>query len=168
MRVRRSPTVDPTPCGGLFIGHGTQKLLGWFGGPGLEKTGETMEAVGMRPGRRNAIAAGTSETLGGAAVLTGTFTPAGAAALIGTMVTAIRTVHFQKGFWNTDGGYEFNLTLIAALLLIVDGGPGALSVDGALGREDTGTGWALTALAAGAAGSALAVAAGQKATNSKA
>jgi putative oxidoreductase len=149
--------------GGLFIGHGTQKWFGWFGGPGLDKTSQTMEALEMRPGRRNAHAAAASETLGGVAIALGAFTPAAAAALIGTMITAIRTVHLEKGFWSTNGGYEFNLTLIAALLALVDGGPGDLSVDGALGLEDTGAGWALAALAAGAAGSTLAMIAGRSA-----
>jgi putative oxidoreductase len=50
--------------------------------------------------------------------------------------------------------------LIAALLAIVDGGPGRLSVDRALGIEETGTGWAAFSLAAGALGSTLAIEAG--------
>jgi putative oxidoreductase len=154
--------------GGLFVGHGTQKWFGWFGGPGLEKTSQTMEALEMRPGRANAHAAAASETLGGAALALGAFTPAAAAALIGTMITAIRTVHLEKGFWAANGGYEFNLTLIAAVLAIVDGGPGSLSVDGALGRAETGHGWALTALAAGVAGSTLAMAAGARAGGAEA
>jgi putative oxidoreductase len=79
------------------------------------------------------------------------------------MITAIRKVHLRNGLWNTGGGYEFNLALIAAVLAIVDGGPGPLSVDGALGIEDTGWPWALFALAAGAAGSTLAIEAGRRA-----
>jgi putative oxidoreductase len=154
--------------GGLFVGHGTQKWFGWFGGPGLEKTSQTMEALEMRPGRANAHAAAASETLGGAALALGAFTPAAAAALIGTMITAIRTVHLQKGFWAANGGYEFNLTLIAGLLAIVDGGPGSLSFDGALGLDDTGPGWAIAALAAGAAGSTLAMIAGARAGGTEA
>ncbi|MGN6816493.1 MAG: DoxX family protein [Solirubrobacterales bacterium] len=148
--------------GGLFVGHGTQKWFGWFGGPGLEKTTGMMDSLEMRPGRRNAILASASETVGGALIAAGALTPLAAAALIGTMVTAIRTVHFKKGLWNADGGYEFNLALIAALLALVDGGPGQLSVDSALGIEETGTGWALAALAAGALGSTAAMQAGAR------
>ena len=44
--------------GGLFIGHGTQKLFGWFGGHGPEGTGQFFESLGLRPGKQNAIAAG--------------------------------------------------------------------------------------------------------------
>lgn len=149
--------------GSLFFAHGAQKLFGWFGGPGVEATAATMEKIGMRPGRRNALAAGAGEAVGGAAIALGALTPAAAATLIGTMVTAIRTVHLEKGFFATAGGYEFNLTLIAALLALTDAGPGPLSVDGALGIEEGGTGWMLAALGAGAAGSALAISAGRKA-----
>ena len=149
--------------GGMFIGHGTQKWFGWFGGPGIEKTSGMMESLGLAPARTNAHAASASETLGGIGIALGAFTPAAAAALIGTMTTAIRTVHWKNGFWSTGGGYEYNLTIIAALLLIVDGGPGALSVDSALGIEETGTGVALAALAAGVIGSTVSLAAAKAA-----
>ncbi|MGN6254970.1 MAG: DoxX family protein [Solirubrobacterales bacterium] len=150
--------------GMLFVGHGTQKWFGWFGGPGLEKASAMMDSLEMRPGRRNAVLASASETFGGALIAAGALTPLAAAALIATMVTAIRTVHFEKGPWNANGGYEFNLTLIAALVALVDGGPGSLSVDSALGIEETGAGWAVAALAAGALGSALAIKAGAQAS----
>src|SRR6201999_2880995 len=115
--------------------------------------------LGLAPARGNAYAASLSETLGGVGIALGAFTPLAAASLIGTMTTAIRTVHLKNGFWSTGGGYEYNLTIIAALLLIVDGGPGPLSVDGALGLEETGTGAALAALAAGVLGSTVTLAA---------
>src|ERR1700743_825291 len=101
--------------GGMFIGHGTQKWFGWFGGPGIEKTSGMMESLGLAPARANAHVAGASETLGGIGIPLGAFTPAAAAALIGTMTTAIRTVHFKNGFWSTSGGCEYNLTLIGAV-----------------------------------------------------
>ena len=149
--------------GAMFIGHGTQKWFGWFGGPGLEGTTGMMEKLGLAPARANAHAASASETLGGVGIALGAFTPLAAASLIGTMITAIRTVHLKNGFWSTGGGYEYNLTIIAALLLIVDGGPGALSLDGAFGIEETGTGVALAALAAGAIGSTVTLAAAKAA-----
>jgi putative oxidoreductase len=149
--------------GGLFVGHGTQKLFGWFGGPGSEGTAQMMEKLELRPARRNAIMAGASETAGGAMLALGALTPLAAALLSGTMLTAIRKVHFKNGPWNTERGYEYNLTLIAALAALVDGGPGALSVDRLLGIDRTGSGWALASVAAGAAGSALAIEAGRQA-----
>ena len=74
------------------------------------------------------------------------------------MITAIKTVHWEKGVWSTGGGYEYNLVLLAAVIGLTENGPGTLSVDGALGRQRWGTGWALAALAAGAAGSATVLA----------
>jgi putative oxidoreductase len=143
--------------GALFAGHGTQKLFGWFDGPGLDGTTGMMDKLEMRPARQNALAAGISETAGGALLAAGALMPVAGAMLTGTMATAIRKVHFDKGLWNTGGGYEFNLTLIAALAALVDPGPGRPSVDEALGLRLKGSGWALAALAAGVGGSAAAI-----------
>ncbi len=139
--------------GGYFFGHGTQKLFGWFDGNGLEGTAAGFEQMGLRPGRRNAIAAGASEAAGGALLAAGLATPLAASALTGTMITAIETVHKKNGPWVTKGGYEYNLVLIAAVLALAEVGPGGLSLDAALGRERSGSMWALGALGAGALGS---------------
>ncbi len=138
--------------GGLFIGHGTQKLFGWFGGHGLDATAQGFEQLGMRPGRRNAIAAGVSEAGGGAALALGLATPLTAATLTATMLTAIHRVHLKSGPWLSNGGYEYNLVLIAAVIALAEVGPGPMSLDAALARERAGPGWALTALALGGAG----------------
>ena len=138
--------------GGLFVGHGTQKLFGWFGGNGLDATAQGFEHLGLRPGRQNAIAAGAAEAGGGALLAVGLATPLASSVLIATMLTAIHRVHAKNGPWAGDGGYEYNLVLIAAALTLAELGPGALSLDGASGRERSGSGWALAALAAGAAG----------------
>ncbi len=63
-------------------------------------------------------------------------------------------VHLKNGPWVTAGGYEYNLVLIAAVLALTEAGPGPLSIDRAVGRERSGTGWALAAAAAGAVGAA--------------
>src|SRR3954454_24163635 len=97
--------------GGLFIGHGTQKLFGWFGGPGLEGTEQMMSALDMRPSRANALAAGVSETAGGALVVPGAATRVAAASLIGTRATAIHKVHRPNGPWAPQGGWEYNAVL---------------------------------------------------------
>jgi putative oxidoreductase len=143
----------------LFVGHGTQKLFGWFGGGGPEGTGQFFEQVGLRPGRRYALAAGAAEAGGGLLFAMGAAAPLAAAALSGSMITAIKTVHWEKGIWTSGGGYEYNLVLLAAVFGLTENGPGDWSVDSALGKERWGTGWALAALAAGAAGSAAMLAA---------
>jgi putative oxidoreductase len=139
--------------GGLFIGHGTQKLFGWFGGHGIEGTGGFFESLGLKPGRRNAIAAGAAEAGGGALLAAGLATPLAGAAITGTMTTAIRHVHAPKGPWSTEGGWEYNAVLIAAVLAVVEAGPGPVSFDHLLGTERSGLGWMLLAGAAGVAGS---------------
>jgi putative oxidoreductase len=149
--------------GGLFIGHGTQKLFGWFGGPGLEGTEQMMGALEMLPTRANALAAGVSETAGGALLIAGAATPLAASSLIGTMITAIRKVHQPKGPWAAEGGWEYNAVLIAALFALVDAGPGDVSVDAVLGRDEWGPGWAIAGLTVGAVASSLAIAAGRRA-----
>ncbi len=147
--------------GGLFVGHGTQKLFGWFGGQGPDRTGEMMESVGLRPGRMNALAAGATETASGALLAAGAATPLAAAGITGVMLTAVRRIHWQNGPWNTNGGYEYNAVIVAALAALVEAGPGRWSLDSARGRVRRGTGWALTALALGAVGSELAVRVGE-------
>jgi putative oxidoreductase len=149
--------------GGLFVGHGTQKLMGWFGGPGLEGTAGMMEALEMHPPRRNALLAGATETAGGALLTLGLATPLAAAGLIGTMITAIRKVHWSSGPWVTSGGYEYNLVLIAGLLSLADQKPGDMTLDSALGLRFSGTQWPLAALALGAAASSASVALGRNA-----
>jgi putative oxidoreductase len=138
--------------GALFVGHGTQKLFGWFGGHGLDATANMFDSIGMRPGNRNAIAAGVAEAGGGAALAAGFATPLAAATLTSVMLTAINRVHLKNGPWITNGGYEYNLVLIAAVLALAEVGPGELSLDHALGQERTGPGWTVLALALGVAG----------------
>ena len=138
--------------GGFFFGHGTQKLFGWFGGHGPDGTGQAFEQMGMRPGRRNAIAAGAAEAGGGAAVALGFATPLAGAALTATMLTAIYRVHLKNGPWASNGGYEYNVVLIATVLALVETGPGGLSLDAALGSEKSGPGWAFASLVGGVAG----------------
>jgi putative oxidoreductase len=141
-----------TVVGGLFVGHGTQKLFGWFEGHGLDATAEGFDAMGLRPGRTNAIIAGAGEALGGAAFAAGYQTPLAAAPLVGSMLMAIKHVHGKNGPWSHKGGYEYNLVLIAAALTIVEAGPGPLSLDSLRHKERQGLGWTLFAAALAAGG----------------
>jgi putative oxidoreductase len=138
--------------GGLFVGHGVQKLFGWFDGPGLDTTAQGFEHLGLRPGKPNAIAAGAAEAGGGALLAVGLETPFAASVLTATMLTAIHRVHAKNGPWSSNGGYEYNVVLIAAALALAEVGPGPLSLDAARGRERSGSHWMLAALAAGALG----------------
>ena len=142
--------------GPLFIGHGTQKLFGWFGGHGLEGTSGFFESIGLRPGRRHATAAGVTETAAGIMLTLGLATPVAASIVTGTMVTAIRKVHLSAGPWATNGGWEYNAVLIAAMAALAETGPGPLSLDARRFPRFHGPAFAAVGLAAGVAGSYLA------------
>jgi putative oxidoreductase len=154
--------------GVLFFAHGVQKVFGWFGGYGIDGTAGFMESIGMRPGKLHAWASGLAETIGGLLLALGLLTPIASAMVIAVMVTAIITVHGTKGFFSSDGGYEFNLILIAVAFALAGVGPGKWSLDHALGIDWTGTGWALIALGAGLLGGIGAVLQGRAASASPA
>ena len=119
----------------VFFAHGSQKVLGWFGGPGFRGTVAYMkQALGV-PAPLAALAALT-ELLAGCGMLVGFLTRPAAIGIIAVMLVAIAKVHGKHGFFinfsNTPGkghGYEFNLVLIAMALAILIGGAGALSID---------------------------------------
>ena len=129
--------------GGLFVGHGTQKLFGWFGGHGPEGTAQFFESIGLRPGKPNAIAAGAAEAGGGALLVSGAATPVAGTMLHGVMTSAIKHVHAEKGPWSTEGGWEYNAVLVGAIFACVE--------------ERDGLGWALASLGAGVAGALASV-----------
>src|SRR5215218_890592 len=154
--------VARTVIGGLFIGHGTQKLFGWFGGSGRAGTEAMMESIGMRPAKVHAVLAGTTETVGGSLLAAGLATPLAAAALTGVMTTAIQKVHLANGPWAANGGWEYNAVLIAAVTALAEAGPGDLSLDHLLGIEFTGPKWAFGALALGVATALLTMELGKR------
>ncbi|MFI2435716.1 DoxX family protein [Streptomyces sp. NPDC018693] len=129
--------------GGVLAAHGTQKLFGWFGGHGLEGTGQFMESVGYRPGRTSATMAGLAEAGGGTLLALGLATPAAGAAAAGAMAGAA-TVHTPNGFFNQSGGYEYAATLGLTAAGLAVTGPGRLSLDAALGHA-VNRGWMVPA-----------------------
>ncbi|MFJ8541930.1 DoxX family protein [Streptomyces sp. NPDC093586] len=119
--------------GGVLAAHGAQKLLGWFGGGGLEGTGQAMEAMGYTPGRASATAAGLAEAGGGLLLALGLATPAAGAAAAGAMAGAA-AVHAPNGFFAQSGGYEYAASLGLTATGLAVTGPGRLSLDHALGH----------------------------------
>lgn len=116
--------------GVIFIAHGAQKLFGWFGGYGLEATGQWMASVGLEPGFLMALAAGLVEFGGGVALIFGVLTRLSALALAGAMAIALFAVHLPNGFFMATNGYEFALALLAASVSLVFTGAGRASLDG--------------------------------------
>jgi len=117
----------------VLAGHGAQKALGAFGGPGLTKWTGAAKGMGFHPAGLWANAAAWGELLGGLALAVGLLTPLAAAVLAVDMLVAIWKVHWSKGFWITRGGYEYALILFFVFVLIGLVGDTAYSVDRALG-----------------------------------
>jgi putative oxidoreductase len=114
--------------GSTMLYHGISKLKK----EGLEQTAGFFENVGIKPGRPWALATGWSEVLAGTLSILGIGTRVAALSIIVTQTVAIAKVHRSKGFDVLKGGYEFNLSLIAAALGLLLGGPGKVSVHQAL------------------------------------
>lgn len=157
----RMPAAD---CGLLLIrltfgllmaGHGSQKLFGILGGHGLTETGKGFASLGYQPGKLFALIGGLSEFLGGLGLALGLFTPLAAAALIGVMISAMASVTAANGFWETDGGVEYNICIAVVALAVAAIGPGKLAVDRFF-RWGRG-GWPEAAFALGVGGIAAAV-----------
>ena len=119
--------------GSLMLGHGAQKLFGWWGGHGLEGTSGWLESMGLRPGRPWAILAGGSEFGGGVLSLLGLLNPLGPLGVIGAMAVATRKAHWGKPIWVTEGGPELPVTNISIASALMLAGPGKYSLDRALG-----------------------------------
>ncbi|PAE37851.1 DoxX family protein [Bacillus sp. 7884-1] len=113
----------------LFVGHGAQKLFGWFGGYGLKGTGGWFESIGIIPGVTMALFAGLAELIGGLLFALGLLTPLAGIIIAGTMAMAIVKVHAPNGLWSTANGYEYNLTLLSVAIGIALIGPGQYALD---------------------------------------
>ena len=127
--VNRSLVLLRIVVGLLFIGHAAQKLLGWFGGPGINGWMESIQKAGLEPVAFWAYLEAGGELFAGALLVLGLLTPLAAAFLVGDMAFATIKIHAAKGLWNQNGGFEYNLVLIALLLVVGLVGPGMYSFD---------------------------------------
>ncbi|MGW0039479.1 DoxX family protein [Gordonia sp. NPDC003376] len=116
--------------GATLFAHGTQKLAGWFGGPGIDGTAAGMQQMGFEPAKPAAVAAGISEAAGGLVVL-GAGTRVAAAVGAAAMIAAA-DVHRPSGFFSQNGGLEFPAVLGLSSAAIVLAGPGRYSLDAAV------------------------------------
>ena len=137
--------------GSILGAHGAQKLFGWFGGHGLAGTSGGLDSMGFKPARLYATVAGLAELGGGVSLVLGLITPLGVAAVAGVMLVAIATVHWNNGFFNASGGYEFNLLIIATAIALAITGPGEVSIDRLAGWTLAGPAWGVAALGISAA-----------------
>ena len=113
----------------VFIMHGGQKLFV----KGLPTVAGFLGTVGITPPAFWAFVLTAAELGGGILLLAGVFTRFAALSLGVTMVVAIASVLWAKGFFLP--GYEFALTLLGATLALALTGPGRYAVDRWLGLE---------------------------------
>jgi putative oxidoreductase len=116
--------------GFVLFAHATQKLTGWFSGPGLDKAGLIFESLGQFPGRPMAVLASICELTAAAMLLLGLATPLGAAVAMGTMLVAGAAMTAKAGTpWNSASGGEYPLVLAALAGGIAFTGAGSWSID---------------------------------------
>jgi len=140
-------------AGLVMAAHGAQKLFGWFGGYGLAGTAGYFEQLGFRPGRTFAAAAAIAEFAGGLLITAGFLGPIGPAAVLATMIVAAGSVHWPKGLFAQNGGYELALIYAVVAVGLALTGPGAYSIDAATGLASLWTPTVVAlALAAGVIG----------------
>jgi putative oxidoreductase len=134
-----------------MAGHGAQKLFGWWGGPGVRGVHGWLDSMRFRGGWLPTVALVIAEFGGGLALALGLGTPFAAFAIVAAMIVAIATTHWSNGFWNGNGGFEFNLLIIAAAAALAATGPGRFSLDRAFGWADnlSGVWWGVAVLGAG-------------------
>ena len=145
--------------GAILASHGTQKLFDWWGGHGPRGTAGFFGSLGFRPALPMALMAGAWETCGALLAL-GLLTPFAALAIASVMVVAIGAVDWRNGLFNTNGGYEYLLVIIAAVVALAATGPGRFSLDRLIGWDGrlSGLWWGIGVLAAATAGGLLVLA----------
>ncbi len=127
--------------GVAFFMHGTQKALGWFGGPGFPAMMTGFESGGIPA--PFAFLAIMAEFLGGIGLLLGLLSRVAAFGIMCNMLVAIFRVHLPNGLsMNWSGqqkgeGYEYHILVIAIGLAILIKGAGSLSADLAISRRLT-------------------------------
>ena len=154
--------------GSIMAAHGAQKLFGWFGGGGSRGTAAGFAQLRFRAPLLMALAAGLAELGGGLLIAAGLLTPLAALAIAVVMLNAIGTVHWRNGFFNSAGGYEFNLLVLAAAAIAATGAA-RFSLDNLIGWADNISGllWGIGVIAVSALVSAVTLTLGRRSSEER-
>jgi putative oxidoreductase len=132
-------TILRVGLGLVILPHGAQKLLGWFGGPGLGGTLDLFsQAFGVPAVLTLLVIA--AEFFGALGLIVGLFSRVAAAGIALVMLGAVALVHLPNGYfmnWSgTQGGegIEYHILALALTAAVIIKGSGAFSLDGRLAR----------------------------------
>jgi putative oxidoreductase len=115
--------------GAIFVAHGLQKALGWWGGPGWAGFKGFIAYMGLKPALFWASISLLAELGGGLALIAGLFVPLAAAGLVAQTIVLLWKVHRPNGFWSPDGGIEFPVALLVGVVAVQLLGPGEWALD---------------------------------------
>jgi len=108
----------------MFVQHGAQKLLGWFG---AKATVPLLSLMGF---------AGTVELVGGLAIAVGFFSRLASVGGIAVMIGALATVHFPQGLIPIVNKGELALLFLACFIMVAVHGNGKWSLEQALLKKE--------------------------------
>jgi len=153
--------------GSIMAAHGAQKMFGWWGGPGMSGTAGMCSSLAYRSPFFMAWGLALAELGGGLSLATGFLTPLGSFGVTVVMLNAVYLIHWPKGFFNGNGGFEFNLLIAASAVALAAIGPGRFSIDHVIGWDDniSGVWWGVGVGAAAVVVSFLTLTAGRHRAN---
>jgi len=115
--------------GVMFFAHGSQKVFGLFGGPGIEGFSKMLTGLGFKPALFWAYLGAYVELLGGLSLILGLLTRISSLLLLIFMVVATLKVHISKGFFMSTGGFEYNLIIISVCIALIILGTGKFGIN---------------------------------------
>ncbi len=117
----------------VFFAHGSQKVFGWFDGPGFN--GALAYFASLHVPTVFALVAIAAEFLGSLGLIFGLLSRVAALGITGIMIVAMALVHIHFGFFmnwhgNQAGeGIEYHLLVLAMTVFLMIRGAGSLSLD---------------------------------------
>jgi putative oxidoreductase len=144
--------------GVALAAHGSQKLFGWWGGPGVRGLHAHLTTMRFRPAPLWVAGAIGTEIGGGLLLALGFLSPLGSVGAGAAMIMAIVAFHWGKGFFGQRGGLEMPLLYLVAASVLGITGPGSWSLDSLFGIALPEPATGLVAAALAVAGVAVALA----------